>query len=113
MVINGSLLLRELLTFKDGCIVKTRTYWNDTPVAGVQRPTKPAMGNIIRLKKFGILHRRINSIRDLTRRFVRSELPPHILRWDEKKAVPCVRVNPIGELVPSRRVWRLRNWAVF
>jgi len=38
------------------------------------------------------------AIRDLTRRFVRSEILPNILRWDEEEAVPAYVWKRIGEL---------------
>jgi alkylation response protein AidB-like acyl-CoA dehydrogenase len=38
------------------------------------------------------------AIRDLTRRFVRSEILPNILQWDEEEAVPAHVWKRIGEL---------------
>src|SRR5258708_13720064 len=38
------------------------------------------------------------AIRDLTRRFVRSEILPNILQWDEEEAIPAYVWKRIGEL---------------
>ncbi|HXM35735.1 MAG TPA: acyl-CoA dehydrogenase family protein [Pyrinomonadaceae bacterium] len=38
------------------------------------------------------------AIRDLTRRFVRSEILPNILQWDEEEAIPAYAWKRIGEL---------------
>ena len=65
---------------------------------GFNGPTKPAMEQYSGSKRSAFFTDDQLAIRDLTRRFVRSEILPNILQWDEEEAVPAHVWKRIGEL---------------
>src|SRR5258708_13847220 len=65
---------------------------------GFNGPTKPAMEQYSGSKSSAVFTDDQLAIRDLTRRFVRSEILPNILQWDEEEAVPGHVWKRIGEL---------------
>jgi alkylation response protein AidB-like acyl-CoA dehydrogenase len=65
---------------------------------GFNGPTKPAMEQYSGSKRSAFFTDDQLAIRDLTRRFVRSEILPNILQWDEEEAVPGHVWKRIGEL---------------
>ena len=65
---------------------------------GFNGPSKPAMEQYSGLKSSAVFTDDQLAIRNLTRRFVRSEILPNILQWDEEEAVPVHVWKRIGEL---------------
>jgi butyryl-CoA dehydrogenase len=65
---------------------------------GFNGPTKPAMEQYSGSKRSAFFTDDQLAIRDLTRRFVRSEILPNILQWDAEEAVPAHVWKRIGEL---------------
>ena len=65
---------------------------------GFNSPSKPAMEQYSGSKSSAVFTDDQLAIRDLTRRFVRSEILPNILQWDEEEAVPADVWKRIGEL---------------
>ena len=65
---------------------------------GFNGPSKPAMEQYSGSKSSAVFTDDQLAIRDLTRRFVRSEILPNILQWDEEEAVPGHVWKRIGEL---------------
>jgi butyryl-CoA dehydrogenase len=65
---------------------------------GFNGPSKPAMEQYSGSKSSAVFTDDQLAIRNLTRRFVRSEILPNILQWDEEEAVPVHVWKRIGEL---------------
>ena len=65
---------------------------------GFNGPSKPAMEQYSGSKSSAVFTDDQLAIRNLTRRFVRSEILPNILQWDEEEAVPAHVWKRIGEL---------------
>lgn len=65
---------------------------------GFNGPSKPAMEQYSGSKSSTVFTDDQLAIRNLTRRFVRSEILPNILQWDEEEAVPAHVWKRIGEL---------------
>jgi butyryl-CoA dehydrogenase len=56
------------------------------------------MDQFVETKKFGVFTEDQLAIRDMTRKFVRAEIVPHILEWDEQEAVPAHIWKRMGQL---------------
>lgn len=65
---------------------------------GFNGPSKPAMEQYSGSKSSAVFTDDQLAIRNLTRRFVRSEILPNILQWDEEENVPVHVWKRIGEL---------------
>src|SRR5260370_14578603 len=65
---------------------------------GFNSPSKPAMEQYSGSKSSAVFTDDQLAIRDLTRRFVRSEILRNIWQWDEEEAVPADVWKRIGEL---------------
>src|SRR5260370_41719730 len=65
---------------------------------GFNSPSKPAMEQYSGSKSSAVFTDDQLAIRDLTRRFVRSEILPNFLQWDEEEAIPAYVWKRIGEL---------------
>ena len=65
---------------------------------GFNGPSKPAMEQYSGSKSSAGFTDDQLAIRNLTRRFVRSEILPNILQWDEEEVVPVLVWKRIGEL---------------